>query len=174
MTTPLIQFDLAEFLKGVDDKVQQWTNAVDGAAKSIMRDADVDLKAATIKFSRPLSTTVERRSVGSFDLICDDKRYLWLNRGTESHPITAHTDMGMTFAWAKNRKKGQHIAKTTARSLRPGAGSGDTYKGGSSITTGVMSVVHPGIKPRNWSGILTRKYRSEAKGRVIMALRNLR
>lgn len=174
MTTPLIQFDLSGFSTAMQNKAKQWSDAVDGAAKSLLRDADADLKAATAKFSRPLSTSVNRRSVGTFDLICDDKRYLWLNRGTAAHTITAHTDMGMTFAWAKSRKRGQHIAKTTARSLRPGAGSGDTYKGGSAMTVGVAAVSHPGIKPRNWSGILTRKYRKEAKARVIMALRNLR
>jgi len=172
MTVPLIQFDLSDFEAAVQDKIKRTETAIDRVANSLLVDANTDLQTATQKFSDPLSTAIHRKSLGNYDLLCGDKRFLWLDKGTKEHSIDAHSALGMSFPWASNRKRGQHIPKTS-RSLKPGAGSGDTYKSGSSWVSRVMHVDHPGIKPRNWSGILLRKYRKEAVGRVIRALRNV-
>ncbi len=166
-----IVVDRSKFDKAIGAKLDKFKENADKAILSGVRDADKDLHTATAKFTTPLSTVIDKKRLGTYDLICGDPRYLWLNKGTRPHTITAHTSMGMTFPWARSRQRGEHIAKT-ARSLKPGRGSGDTYKSGTSQVAGLEKVQHPGIKPRNWSGILGRKYRKEIIARVRRALRN--
>lgn len=173
MTTPIIQFDLSQFVPRIQEYVNKVDAAIDTVAYGLLADAGKDLHAATTRFRRPLILVPYRRKTGTWDLICYDVRFMWLNAGTEPHTIPARTPKGMTFQWAASRKPGRHIAKTRPRSLSPGAGTGDTYRGGSAPVVGAQTVSHPGIKARNYTGILTRKYKKEVYTRVVQALRNL-
>lgn len=168
-----IVIDRSKFGPAIAAKLDRFKENADKAIYSGVVAARGDLEQATAKFTTPIETNIDKRRLGSYDLISPDPRYLWLNRGTKRHDIRAHTDRGMTFPWANSRQRGEHLAKTS-RSLWPGPGNGDSYRSGASRVGGLMIVDHPGIKARNWSGILRRKYSKEIPARVIRALRNAR
>lgn len=168
-----VTVDRKQFDQAVARRLSRFRLAADTAVKDVVGDADADLQYATSNFSSPLKTSIQKDGFADYKLVCYDRRWMFLNRGTKPHTITAHTERGMVFGWARSRKRGEHIAKTRA-ALSPGKGRGDQYKSGTSQTTGLDSVSHPGVKARDWTGLLKRKYRKEARLRVLRALRNVK
>lgn len=167
-----VTVDTKGYQLAVSRRLSKLRQAADVAVMESVMAADDDLQNATSTFSHPLKTTLQKQGFADYRLVCYDHRWMFLNRGTKPHPIAAHTPRGMIFAWSRSRKRGEHIAKSRP-GLTPGKGRGDSYKSGSSMVSGVPYVSHPGVKARDWTGLLKRKYRKAARLRVLRALRNV-
>ena len=164
-------FDTAQFLRSVEARVQSNQDKIDAAARGIIESADGDMDNATAQFSNPLDKQITRQGPGSYQLETKDRRWKWLNKGTKPHVILPSRPGGtLIFAWAARKKPGLHIAKTSPNRLSPGSGTGNSYRGGVARHE-TPAVMHPGAKPRNWTGILYRKYLKEARRRIKAALR---
>lgn len=170
----ILRIQTRRFEEAIQRKMAKFPEKVDRAAKSIIDDATADLNNALSKLNPPLKTEVEHSGRGNYLLISTDIRWFSLNYGVKRHEISAKAGntKGMIFPWANSRQRGEHVARTQ-RAFVPGPGEGnDTYKSGASMTYGWRKVDHPGVRARNYKGLLRRKYRPLLKPRVIAALRN--
>ena len=135
---------------------------IEKALKNLEKDALTDFQRTVVTWkNKPTFTSkISLHNPLSLEIGTEDEIYGYVDLGTKPHIIRAHTDKGLFFTGRIT--KGEPKTEPNVIQAFPG-------KRGTGLTN-IMQVNHPGNKPRNFSKIIGKTYKTELSKEVKNAL----
>lgn len=123
---------------------------VDNAVRSVAHEAREDFEATVDTWTKPPKFKVLKDTKG-WKITVDDKRFLWVDKGTSEHLIVARKKKRLSWYGGGT---GSYVPKTQPNVI----GSQYSYIDGAVKRVSKYYVRHPGTEPRNFSRAIEKRH----------------